>query len=621
MEKLFKLIREENVVLFVGAGFSMYTGLPSGNKLKEELINSVPDLREDLNYNDSLSKVADDIINLQNGSRNDINNLLKKLFNKTNFDNLETHQKLASIPHINSIITTNYDKTLEIAYSDNHHLIYKDNDLAYIEKSKTNIYKIHGTIDSLDSIILSKKDYNDLYKNNFSNSLIWSQIKSLLTTKTVVYIGYGHEDDNIDVITDFIHDSLGSNFKEAYLISPNLKKTKLAELNRKKIKYIDSTGEEFINSLLENINENILDDHKNKIVSDETFTKFLHQANIKPTIKKEEDSNTIVNLESKDGNNLVSNFSLSLNKESDKNKEFLDFVNGDKIGTLEITKEDIIHFSSSISGITYIKPDNIEHIYLKSTPSYTGKIDLSFDNGFNFDNIDLNIYRTNSKINFELSFFNKSIISVSINFKDINSEKRDIKVKVNFNFSENYTSVKEEYLFYKMCNFIVNYQPFKVIENNEVKYYSQNYINLNFDNEFTKQIQFTYESFKLLHKIEKKFNCRFKEVIDLNTSLNVKAIKILKGYGNYIIQDYPVITITKPQEVHELDNIIKDTSFKIKANEKDEEIVELHGLRFLMDIDTIEFKDIDTSELFSKQIVKIKNKSKAKYTYKNIRLE
>lgn len=509
-----------------------------------------------------------------------------------------------------------------MAFEDNYHLIYKDIHLAYIEKSKTNIYKIHGTIDDLDSVILSKKDYNDLYKNNFTNSLIWSHIKSLLTTKTVIYIGYSHEDDNIDIITDYIHDSLGSSFKEAYLISPNIKKVKLAELNRKKINYIDSTGEDFINNLLNNINENIFDDHKNKIVSDETFTKFLHQANIKPTIKKEEDSNTITNLESKDGKSLISNINLSIDKDSEKNKELLDFINGDKIGTLEINKDDIKHFSSIISGITHLKADDIKHFYIKNNPSYVGKIELSFDNGFNYDNIDLEVYRTNTKINFKLIFINKSIINVTINFSDINSEKRDIKVKVDFDFSNHYTFVKEEYLFYKMCKLIVNYKPFKAIENNEVTYYGENYINLDFDNEFTKQIEFTYESFKLLRKIEKKFNCRFKEIKDLNSSLNIKALKILEGYGNYITTDEKIIIdVDKTHKGENFEKLLDKTQYLYSEVDYEEEVVCLHGLKFLMKVKLIEFRDYNVSELLSKKQLIIERGTKIKVFYENIRLE
>lgn len=89
MEKLFRLIRNEEVVLFVGAGFSLYTGLPSGRKLKEELIDSVPHLENDIDKSESLSKIADDIINLQNGSRNEVNQVLRKVFNRSNFENLE----------------------------------------------------------------------------------------------------------------------------------------------------------------------------------------------------------------------------------------------------------------------------------------------------------------------------------------------------------------------------------------------------------------------------------------------------------------------------------------------------------------------------------------------------
>lgn len=615
MEKLYKLIREENVVLFIGAGFSLYTGLPSGNKLKEELINSVPDLKDDLNYNDSLNKVADDIINLQNGSRNSTNKLLRKLFNKTNFENLETHQKLASIPHISSIITTNYDKTLEIAYSDNHHLIYKDEDLAYIEKSKINIYKIHGTIDDLDSIILSKKDYNDLYKNNFSNSLIWSQIKSLLTTKTVIYIGYGHEDDNIDVITDFIHDSIGSNFKEAYLISPNLKRTKLAELDRKKINYIDSTGEEFINGLLENIRENILKDFENQLVSYDTYNKFLENENLKSTITSINNKNIIKKVEPTN-KQITANIHFQLYKESTKNQDLEKFAKGEHFGEIQLNKSDLQYFNSKIGNLTRLNYSDFQWLKIMHVPLEKGVIDIYLKDKFSYKNIQYEIFNSQTRTEFRLKFNNNSIITITLTDK-----KNSDEFKTSFNFNQSINTVENEYNFYRFLNkILIKKVPFKVYhKNNEV--YNNDLSLVPFNNELKEHCISMYKYFKSLYKIEKDYFCKF-IISTINQDDFYKINTINKKKADYLLTTDEEI-IFKDEISNKVIDKVDHNNFAIlmKPNELITQSIELHNLKFHLECNKIEYYNVDTSSLISELKLKLRKGEKYTYIYNNIRLE
>lgn len=40
--RLFELIRKEDIVLFIGAGFSLKAGYPGGNRLAEIIYNDLP---------------------------------------------------------------------------------------------------------------------------------------------------------------------------------------------------------------------------------------------------------------------------------------------------------------------------------------------------------------------------------------------------------------------------------------------------------------------------------------------------------------------------------------------------------------------------------------------------
>ena len=113
-QRIFELIRKEEAALFVGAGMSLYAGYPSGAKLAEILFNNLTsDLQEQVDFTTNLPKLAEDIYYLKGGNKNYLIENLKNEFQKEPISN-ETHQLLAKIPQIKTIITTNYDTLFEI---------------------------------------------------------------------------------------------------------------------------------------------------------------------------------------------------------------------------------------------------------------------------------------------------------------------------------------------------------------------------------------------------------------------------------------------------------------------------------------------------------------------------
>ena len=61
-ERIFELVRNEELLLFVGAGMSRYAGYPSGAELAEILHENLPsDLREHIVLTWDLSEIADNI--------------------------------------------------------------------------------------------------------------------------------------------------------------------------------------------------------------------------------------------------------------------------------------------------------------------------------------------------------------------------------------------------------------------------------------------------------------------------------------------------------------------------------------------------------------------------------
>ena len=77
-KRVFELIRKEEVVLFAGAGMSIYAGYPSGAKLATILHDNLPeDLKEDIKLTYDLPKLCEEIF-LIKGNKSYLIDTLKK---------------------------------------------------------------------------------------------------------------------------------------------------------------------------------------------------------------------------------------------------------------------------------------------------------------------------------------------------------------------------------------------------------------------------------------------------------------------------------------------------------------------------------------------------------------
>src|SRR5690606_28143753 len=147
--RIFELIREEDMVLFVGAGFSMYAGYPSGGKLAEYIYNKLSEgEKKDINFTYDLSSLTEEIYYLKNQNNNFISKCIKDVFSTPPTNNT-THLLLGKIPQFKNIITTNYDSLIE----DNNtglEVIRESKDIPLADVHKPKLYKIHGDLNSLD---------------------------------------------------------------------------------------------------------------------------------------------------------------------------------------------------------------------------------------------------------------------------------------------------------------------------------------------------------------------------------------------------------------------------------------------------------------------------------------
>ena len=77
-EKLLNKIRNNEVVLWVGAGFSKYAGVPMGGELVEEIKSSATSSEKELlRYFNTLPEVAEEFVKMRNNRKTELFSIIK----------------------------------------------------------------------------------------------------------------------------------------------------------------------------------------------------------------------------------------------------------------------------------------------------------------------------------------------------------------------------------------------------------------------------------------------------------------------------------------------------------------------------------------------------------------
>lgn len=206
---LVEQVSNRKCVLFIGAGVSRAAGLPGWRDLLLNLLKycdnsniKVEDLSDiQKKIDDKLyPEAAEMIIDCMN--RDDpiqFHRFIKDEINKKNAKPTLVHKIITQLP-IEVILTTNYDKLIERAYSDYKGFEPDNFSLSdqftlvqnRIQTAKGFVLHVHGSIDVPDKIIIKKRDYNELMRCEGCNSIY----QQLISSNTILFIGFGLEDPN-----------------------------------------------------------------------------------------------------------------------------------------------------------------------------------------------------------------------------------------------------------------------------------------------------------------------------------------------------------------------------------------------------------------------------------------
>lgn len=279
LEEIRRSLKDNKLVVFVGAGASRNYGYPDWNQLTLAFTNELGiELKKDAEGNNLIA--ADDYLLYPQYYLNKYGKKKYLKFVKDNLkpidnfkDKIDIYKLLFEI-RPQHIITTNFDRLLEKennCLSDRYSVISSDSDLAQTT-GNSYIIKMHGDLVK-GKIVLTEDDYLN-YETNFK--LIDNFVKSLFATHSLLFIGFSLNDPNFKKIYHWVSCILGDDARRAYFFQTNksgFDNNKQDYFNKKHIeiiefkdwKYIDypvksqSEGEQLL-FLLNRIKNNIIED-------------------------------------------------------------------------------------------------------------------------------------------------------------------------------------------------------------------------------------------------------------------------------------------------------------------------------------------------------------------------
>lgn len=211
LTKLHEASKQGRLVIFVGAGVSANSGVPTWGELitalKDDLPKSLSNEKDDL----KIAQIYKDSYGYK-----DYIEKIKVILKDGKVACSPIHHAILQLNPAH-IITTNYDDLIEQAIQidyKQYDIVSKDKDLPYY-RFPNKLIKMHGDFNT-GNVVLAEEDYYN-YASNFP--LIRSFVTSLFTTNVVLFVGFSFADLNLKVILNDLKNILNKDMQRVYLLT------------------------------------------------------------------------------------------------------------------------------------------------------------------------------------------------------------------------------------------------------------------------------------------------------------------------------------------------------------------------------------------------------------------
>ena len=224
-------IEADDLVLFIGAGLSWDLKNTDNDSLEgwDKMVKSITShLNKKGHITDELKQSCDalksietlEILENREISKREVGEFIKHYFALGKENDFSFHKKLFSLS--TKIITTNYDRAFEEAVpklQSKKAYRTKDYELNRLKKDPIFLFKLHGCIDHLDSIVLFPSDYNELYdgEGREAEHALYA-LRNLIFNKTFLFIGTSLGDPQVKGIIEEIKRIQGIYGQKHYII-------------------------------------------------------------------------------------------------------------------------------------------------------------------------------------------------------------------------------------------------------------------------------------------------------------------------------------------------------------------------------------------------------------------
>ena len=227
-------IQADELVLFVGAGLSwnfknkknetlegwtkMASSITSYLKEKHRITEDVKQSCDKKEPIDALKEIEDSGVN-----KRIVGEFVKDYFTLGEGNDYSLHQNLFELS--TKIITTNYDRAFEMAVPRLQEIkAYrgKNYELNRLKKDSVFLFKLHGCIENIDSMVLFPSDYEKLYnsKGRDAEHALYA-LRNHIFNKTFLFIGTGLGDPQISSFFEEIKRIQQIYNQEHYIITPD----------------------------------------------------------------------------------------------------------------------------------------------------------------------------------------------------------------------------------------------------------------------------------------------------------------------------------------------------------------------------------------------------------------
>ena len=199
-KRLRRTAQKGQLSVFIGAGVSIPSGLPSWSSLLQALAKEANFSEEECRDLSALAYIDQPILIEKRMGEKRFRSAVAKIVSDGMYTPGHVLTKQLNVP----VITTNYDDLYELACRESNEEVLRlpwDRNKFLNSSSAKSILKLHGCVEDPESIILTRKDYIRFADDRLA---LRGRVMDLLLESEMLFIGFSMTDDNVHIIIDAV---------------------------------------------------------------------------------------------------------------------------------------------------------------------------------------------------------------------------------------------------------------------------------------------------------------------------------------------------------------------------------------------------------------------------------